>query len=71
MEAHAHVVASSGGDVLNVGFGLGLIDEVRSGFYDHPVHAQEGSCHKTLTRPGACLLPTPVSAVSHSLVAAG
>ena len=32
MEAHAHVVASSGGDVLNVGFGLGLIDEVRSGF---------------------------------------
>ena len=32
MEAHAHVVASSGGDVLNVGFGLGLIDEVLSRF---------------------------------------
>lgn len=32
MEAHAHVVASSGGDVLNVGFGLGLIDEVRLEF---------------------------------------
>lgn len=28
MEAHAHAVASSGGDVLNVGFGLGLVDEV-------------------------------------------
>lgn len=28
MEAHAHAVAASGGDVLNVGFGLGLVDEV-------------------------------------------
>jgi len=28
MEAHAHVVAR--GDVLNVGFGLGLVDEVRA-----------------------------------------
>ena len=28
MEAHAHAVASSRGDVLNVGFGLGLVDEV-------------------------------------------
>ena len=28
MEAHAHAICSSGGDVLNVGFGLGLIDEV-------------------------------------------
>lgn len=28
MEAHAHAVASSGGDILNVGFGLGLVDEV-------------------------------------------
>ncbi|BDA44371.1 Protein arginine N-methyltransferase 2 [Coccomyxa sp. Obi] len=27
MEAHAHAVAASGGDVLNVGFGLGLVDE--------------------------------------------
>lgn len=27
MEAHAHVVAGSRGDVLNVGFGLGLVDE--------------------------------------------
>ncbi|KAK9830600.1 hypothetical protein WJX81_003470 [Elliptochloris bilobata] len=27
MEAHAHVVARSGSDVLNVGFGLGLVDE--------------------------------------------
>ncbi len=30
MEAHAHAICSSGGDVLNVGFGLGLIDEVGS-----------------------------------------
>jgi len=30
MEAHAHAISSSGGDVLNVGFGLGLIDEVSS-----------------------------------------
>lgn len=28
MEAHAHAICSSGGDVLNVGFGLGIIDEV-------------------------------------------
>lgn len=28
MEAHAHVVAR--GDVLNIGFGLGLVDEVRA-----------------------------------------
>lgn len=28
MEAHAHAVAAAGGDVLNVGFGLGLVDEV-------------------------------------------
>lgn len=28
MEAHAHAICSSGGDVLNVGFGLGLIDQV-------------------------------------------
>ena len=28
MEAHAHAICSSGGDVLNVGFGMGLIDEV-------------------------------------------
>ncbi|CAK0737367.1 hypothetical protein CVIRNUC_000900 [Coccomyxa viridis] len=27
MEAHAHAICSSGGDVLNVGFGMGLIDE--------------------------------------------
>lgn len=27
MEAHAHAICSSGGDVLNVGFGLGLVDE--------------------------------------------
>ncbi|KAK9915910.1 hypothetical protein WJX75_005882 [Coccomyxa subellipsoidea] len=27
MEAHAHAVAASGGDILNVGFGLGLVDE--------------------------------------------
>ena len=30
MEAHAHAVAASGGDILNVGFGLGLVDEVHS-----------------------------------------
>ena len=28
MEAHAHVVCAGGGSVLNIGFGLGLIDEV-------------------------------------------
>ena len=28
MEANAHAICSSGGDVLNVGFGMGLIDEV-------------------------------------------
>eukprot|EP00850_Spirogloea_muscicola_P022637 SM000304S11859 [mRNA] locus=s304:123482:126140:- [translate_table: standard] len=27
MEAHAHVVCSQGGDILNVGFGLGLVDK--------------------------------------------
>jgi hypothetical protein len=30
MEAHAQAVCSTGGDVLNVGFGLGLVDEVRA-----------------------------------------
>ena len=34
MEAHAHAICSSGGDVLNVGFGMGLIDEVRAYSYD-------------------------------------
>ena len=29
MEAHAHAVCSGGGDVLNVGFGMGLVDEAR------------------------------------------
>ena len=28
MEAHAHAICSRGGDILNVGFGLGLIDKV-------------------------------------------
>ena len=28
MEAHAHAVCAGHGDVLNVGFGLGLVDEV-------------------------------------------
>ena len=28
MEAHAHVICTGGGDVLNIGFGLGIIDEV-------------------------------------------
>ena len=27
MEAHAHVVCTGGGDVLNVGFGMGMVDE--------------------------------------------
>jgi type IV protein arginine methyltransferase len=26
MEAHAHVVCCRGGDVLNVGFGMGIVD---------------------------------------------
>lgn len=30
MEAHAHAICSRGGDILNVGFGLGLVDEVCS-----------------------------------------
>ena len=30
MEAHAHAICSSGGDILNVGFGMGLVDEVRA-----------------------------------------
>ena len=28
MKAHAATVCSRGGDILNVGFGLGLVDEV-------------------------------------------
>lgn len=30
MEAHAHAVCAGQGNVLNVGFGLGLVDEVRA-----------------------------------------
>lgn len=33
MEAHAHAVAASGGDILNVGFGLGLVDEVHFPYF--------------------------------------
>jgi type IV protein arginine methyltransferase len=32
MLAHAHLLCQSGGDVLNVGFGLGLIDEAIQGY---------------------------------------
>lgn len=28
MQAHANVICTSKGDVLNIGFGLGIIDEV-------------------------------------------
>ena len=30
MERHAEVICAQGGDVLNIGFGLGLIDEGES-----------------------------------------
>ena len=30
MQAHARAICSQGGDVLNIGFGLGIIDTVRS-----------------------------------------
>ena len=30
MDAHAAAICTRGGDILNVGFGLGLVDEVRA-----------------------------------------
>ena len=58
MEAHAHAVAAAGGDVLNVGFGLGLVDEV------YPLH------HPMLL--AVWNIPqwaSSISRLSHSLVA--
>ena len=44
MEAHAHAICSSGGDVLNVGFGMGLVDEVRTCI----CHSQVQLSHRAL-----------------------
>ena len=56
MEAHAHAICSSGGDVLNVGFGMGLIDEVCA-YCCHP----QASCRiaaatklATVLKPKSC-----------------
>lgn len=35
MIAHAHAICSRGGDILNVGFGLGIIDEVGLSNQEH------------------------------------